>query len=242
MGLLDLGFSSSDSTTKASQNSETSEQETSSEQSSTEQLTSQLGKTSTLDEETQKFIKSLIGDISSGGIDANNELLSELTKSVVERSKTAQADVTDSIAAITDASRLEGEQQLQQLQSQLAQQSGGSIANTLVASSTAVGRATLESQLAKQKGELTLAGREQVTGELNAALTGASSQQSSQIQNISGLLGILKGGTSTQESTGKASSTTESELTRILESLTTAASTSNKSGSSFDLGLSGSNS
>lgn len=222
-------------------NAITEEEELTTERSKTEQLTSELGLTSTLDEETQAFVKNLIGDLGAGRIDADSELLSELTTSIVERSKTAQADVTESISAITDASRLEGEQQLQSLQTQLAQQSGGSLANTLVASSTAIGRADLESKLAKQQGELTLAGREQVTQELTAALGGASSQQASQVQNISGLLSILKGSTTEQQVTGRAETSSETELARILESLTTSVESSTKAEDTFSLGLQAAN-
>jgi len=189
-----------------------------------EQISKETGITTTLDVETQQTVKDLIAQISAGAVSVDDTSLAELTEAILTRSKTAQADVTGQISSITEDARLQGEQELQQLQTQLAQQSGGSLANTLVASATGVGRANLESQIARTRGELNLQARQIVTDELSSALTGISQVQAqaerTPIENITNLLNVLKGSTTTQEQTGTQETTSESELSRLLTSLT----------------------
>ena len=210
-----------------------------------EQLTKETGITSTLDEQTQQLVKDLIGQLSSGVLDAEASGLAELSTAIIERSKTAQQDVTSQISAITEDARLKGEQELQALQAQLAQQSGGSIANTLVASATGVGRANLESQIARTKGELNLQARQVVSDELSAALTGVSQAQAATdpVDNITNLLNVLKGATVEQEQVGARTTTSESELSRLLDSITKTQAVTNKQskGSSITGSISGAN-
>lgn len=188
------------------------------------QVTKQVGEISYLDIETQDFVKDLIaqlgGDISLEGKD----LMSDLAASISARAQTAETDIAAQISPIVTGARAEGERQLQALQTQLAQQAGGSLANTLVTSSTAQGRADLETQIAKLEGELTLQARGQVTQELTAALQGAaglSAEEARPTENITNLLNILKGAQVEQTQLGEAATTTESTLNRILDALST---------------------
>jgi len=174
------------------------------------QITEQTGVTRTLDEQTQALVKDLIGQLSTGVGGTQQDALAELSSLIAERAGTAQADVTGQIGAITDEARLKGEQELQLLQQQLAQQAGGSVANTLVASATGVGRANLEAQIAKTRGELNLQARQVVSDELASALTGITQLQAQQdpVSNIVNLLNSLKGAEVTQTQTGAQRGTT----------------------------------
>ena len=222
-----LGFTKEKASLIETINTETikKEEELQKQKQLEQQLTTERGITTTLGTETQQLITDLVGQISAGVVSPDTEGLAELTQAILERSKTAQADVSGQISAITEDARLKGEQELQQLQSQLAQQAGGSLANTLVASATGVGRANLESQLARTKGELNLQARQVVSDELSAALTGVSQAQTqaqqTPIENITNLLNVLKGATVEQEQVGERQTTAESELSRLLDSIAT---------------------
>ena len=174
------------------------------------QITEQTGITRTLDEQTQTLIKDLIGQLSTDVGGTQQDALAKLSSLIAERAGTAQADVTQQISGITDEARLRGEQELQLLQQQLAQQAGGSVANTLVASATGVGRANLESQIAKTRGELNLQARQVISDELSSALTGITQLQAQQdpVSNIVNLLNSLKGAEVQQTQTGAQRGTT----------------------------------
>jgi len=174
------------------------------------QISEQVGVTRTLDEQTQALIKDLIGQLSTGVGGTQQDALAELSTIIAERAGTAQADVTQQIGAITEDARLQGEQELQLLQQQLAQQAGGSVANTLVASATGVGRANLESQIARTRGELNLQARQVISDELASALTGITQLQAQQdpVSNIVNLLNSLKGAEVEQTQTGQQRATT----------------------------------
>ena len=193
--------------------------------SETQQTSLQEATTSSLDLETQKLIKDLIGDLGADILGSQDNLMQELSSVITERAKTSEEQIMAAIEPIVADARLQGEQQLKALETQLAQQSGGSVANTLVASSTAVGRANLESQLAKTESEMVLAGREAATAELAQALTGAQTAQKQPIENISNLLNILKGANIQQTQVAEQATATESELSRILESIAETSST-----------------
>ena len=235
----------SETTTTQAQTGTTATEATKASQAAAE--SQQQAKTTALDAETQSFIKDLLASLGEDFKGDEESLLSTLSQTLANKATTAQADISAQITPIIEEARLKGEQELQKLQTQLAQQAGGSIANTLVASSTGVARSTLETSLAAERGRLELAGREQSTAELTAALSGAAqAEEASQfpIQNISSLLNILKGAsveqttaatqTSTEESkqasqtvseqlqqsTALTQSQTTNELVRILDSLT----------------------
>ena len=239
MAGLDFSFTDK-SQTQTTQQDTTTQQITEQEQLSQQQQTSEAaGVTTALDLETQKLVKDLIGSLSSGLLDAEGSQLPELASMILERSKTAQEDITAQIAPIIEGARYKGEQELTALQTQLAQQSGGSIANTLVASATGAGRAELESSLARAEAELNLQGRAQATAELTSAVSGITQAESAPLQNISGLLNILKGATVEEAKTAEQLTVDESTLSSILDSITktTGTSTSKESGTSLDLGF-----
>ena len=225
MGVLDFALGKEKTTTTTQLDSETikKEEELQRQKQVEEQVTKETGITSTLDTQTQQLVKDLISQLSSGVLDAEASGLAELSTAIIERSKTAQEDVSAQIGAITEDARLKGEQELQALQSQLAQQAGGSLANTLVTSATGVARGNLEASIARTKGELNLQARQVVSDELSAALTGVSQAkaQTDPVENITNLLNVLKGATVEQQQTGKVVSTAESELSRLLESIAT---------------------
>ena len=180
------------------------------------ELATTTGLTSKLDIETQNFIRDLLEQARSGVVSLDSEALSALSTDILERAKTAEADVTKQINAITEDARLQGEQQLDQLQTQLAQQAGGSLANTLVTSATSLGRANLESQLARTRGELNLNARKAVSEELMSSLTGVSGIQTQPLEGITQLLDVLKGSAIKETEMKEREKTTELELNRLL--------------------------
>ncbi len=197
------------------------------------QTAQQTGVTSSLDLETQQFIKDLIGSFDLGGQDG---VVQDLTTLLVDRARNSQQAIQDQINPIIADARLQGEQELQALQTQLAQQSGGSLANTLVTSGTSVGRANLESGLAKQRAELSLAGREQATNEISNVLSSTLEAQQKPVDTITNLLNVLKGSNVEQSQQSQS----QSDLTSILESLIATKSntdtTRTKSSQSFNIG------
>lgn len=174
----------------------------------------QQAATTSLDVETQTFIKDLLGSLGSDFESGEDSLLTQLATTLANKAKTGQEDISAQISPIIEDARRKGEQELQKLQQDLAAQSGGSTANTLVASATGVGRANLESSLAAERGKLELGGREQSTQELIAALSGAAAAENADqipIQNISSLLNILKGSSVQQTTAAQQQSTEESK-------------------------------
>jgi len=227
-----LGFGSSTKKTSASGSKETDETEISTQTSTQQQSGQQQATTSSLDLETQNLLKEMIQSIGADLLSDEDSDLQGLVTLISERAGSSQQDIFNQISPIIDDARLQGEQELQKLQTQLAQQAGGSTANTLVASSTAVGRANLESSLAKTSGELNLSARQIQTDELSKAVQGlvqAEQGKQAPVQNISSLLNILKGSTVEQSQVNEAQSSAESELIRILDSLTKT-STESKTG------------
>jgi len=187
----------------------------------TAQTQAQQATTSSLDTETQETLKALIQSLAQDSLGGENEALTDLVTLISNRASGSSEAISEQINPIMADARLQGEQQLQKLQTQLAQQSGGSIANTLVASSTGLGRANLESGLAKTRGELTLAGRQAETEELNIAVNSmlqAEQAKQAPIESIANLLNVLKG------STVQQTQSAESNLNSVLDSLTTKAS------------------
>jgi len=247
MGLLEgtLGLDKTTTTTQLNSETIAKEEELQRQQETQEQVTKETGITSTLDEQTQQLVKDLISQLSSGVLDAEATGLAELSTAIIERSKTAQEDVSSQIGAITEDARLRGEQELEALQTQLAQQAGGSLANTLVTSATGVARSNLEASIARTRGELNLQARQVVSDELSAALTGVSQAKAATdpVENITNLLNILKGATVEQKQTGQVVSTAESELSRLLDSISTTESlqTSQTKKMSASLGFGASN-
>ena len=173
-----------------------------------------------LDTETQDLIKSLVGQLSQdiGGND-EADLLSSLLS---ERSQTAEGDVLAQIGPIIANARREGERQLIALQTQLAQQAGGSLANTGVVTATAEGRAGLETQLADLEAKLNIGARDKQTEELQGAFAAVSApdqQQASSGGLISNLLNILKGAQAKQTETGATQATAKTREEQLVNEL-----------------------
>lgn len=242
---IDLGFSKKKESSTGSVNEDVSKSETESQkQTSSKKSTSeQTALSSTLDAGTQQLVQDLISNIGSDVAQQDNQFLTDIAGLIAERAAGAQDSVEQSIAPIISDARLQGEQKLQQLQTQLAQQSGGSLANTLVASSTALGAANLESQLARAEGELMLQGREAVTQELQSAISGVGTANEAPVNNLVNLLNILKGSTVSQTQTGVQQVDVAAELSRILDSISNRTSQSSASGASsaIDFKLTGQN-
>jgi len=161
------------------------------------------------------LVSSLIGGEQDGGA-------SDLIALLTGRAGTAEADIAAENAAIVESARFSGERELASLQTLLAQQAGGSLANTGVIAATAEGRAGLESQLAGLQARLNLEGRQTATSELAQALSGAQGEQG----QLTNLLNILKGSTAEQTGTVSAAGTQEQTQTQDIQTLAKAISDS----------------
>lgn len=128
----------------------------------------------------------------------------------------AQEDITGLIQPIVDNARFQGERELETLQTQLAQQAGGSLGNTFVTAATAEGRTNLESKLASMEAQLKINARGQETQErLQGFASLLQNVQAGQagagidLQAFLGSLQALKGGVA--ETTGQIAGQTVSE-------------------------------
>ncbi|HFD32025.1 MAG TPA: hypothetical protein ENJ28_04850 [Gammaproteobacteria bacterium] len=244
MGIFDffsanLGLSDTTEVNASTLNKKTDVNSKTTQTQSAQQQQQSTGSTSSLDAETQAFIKDLVSNLAPTDSGASNAQLTELTQLITDRALTSQQAIEDQINPIIADARLKGEQELQALQTQLAQQAGGSTANSSVVSGTAVGRANLESELAKTAAELQLGARNAVTAELSNAVQGITQGKTGEVNNIARLLDVLKGADVTQIQAATSSST--AELSKILESLTTvnqqSSSNINTKTTKFDIGL-----
>ena len=81
----------------------------------------QQATTQALDAETQSFIKDLLGKLGQDVGGDDESLLATLAQTLANKATTGQEDISAQITPIIEEARLKGEQELQQLQSQLAQ-------------------------------------------------------------------------------------------------------------------------
>lgn len=166
--------------------------------------------TSLLGEETLLDLQTLVGDLLPR-LGREESDVGNILDLITERAQSAKDVITGENIEILDLARSQGEEKLKGLQTQLAQQAGGSLANLGVVGATAQGAADLETQLASLSSKLNLQARETETGELLKALEGAQGQEG----QVVALLNILKGATQEQAgtATGTATGTTDTTQT-----------------------------
>jgi len=145
-----------------------------------------------------------------GGIGAGDQGVSAIVDLLTNRATGAQDQIGAQTAAIVGGARDTGEKKLQQLQTQLAQQAGGSFANTQVVAGTAEGRASLESQLAALEAQLGINARNTQTEELGQLLQAAGAEESQVVP----LLNILKGAQQEQVGTLTTAQQTQQQQTQ----------------------------
>ena len=184
-------------------------QQTSQEQQQTTQqtgVTDVTGKTTGTQE--QKDITSLLGAEPQAaleevvlnlleGLGTQETGVSSIIQLLTERATGAGDALNAENEAIITGARASGERELQALQTQLAQQAGGSLANTGVLAGTAESRVDLETQLAGLRAQLNLQARTTETDELGQLLQAAGAEES----QIVPLLNILKGAQAEQVAT-----------------------------------------
>jgi len=150
--------------------------------------------------ELENVVVNLLGKIGAG-----NEGVSKIVDLLTTRATGAENAINAQTADIIAGARTTGEKELQRLQTQLAQQAGGSFANTQVLAGTAEGRASLESQLAALQSQLGINARDVQTQELGQLLQAAGAEES----QIAPLLNILKG--AQQEQIGTVTTAQETQ-------------------------------
>lgn len=181
----------------------------------------QVSETELLDRGIQEavggLIQQLVGAQSEGGVGADIGNVAEL---LLTRAEGAEEAVLARTGAIVGEARRTGERELTRLQTDLAQQAGGSTFNTFVQGATAEGRASLESQLAALQAQLGIQARGIETDELSnvveAISTGAAGEAASS-NAIAQLVNVLRGATARTETTGEQ---TQQETQRAMETLT----------------------
>lgn len=167
--------------------------------------------------ETQESLEAAVQNL-LGGTENQAESIQNLTDILTQRA--SGTGISDSIENILAGARVSGERELDALQTLLAQQAGGSLANAGVIAGSAEGRVNLEAQLASLQGQLQLEARGIESQELTQALEAVQQQTGVAIP----LLQVLKGseteqtGTTTtaqqaqQEQEQKTSQQTTSEI------------------------------
>jgi len=240
MGLFDSLFGSGK--TKTKEESKTTQTENSTRvtdltetATGTERVT---GKTTTLDESIQRalggFITNLIGasDTELSAEETANASLRELGETLVGRAKGSKEELSKFTDNIINEARRSGERQLTRLQTDLAQNAGGTRDNSFVAGATAEGAAALESQLADVASKLAI----QIHGiegadfeQAIAALTQSVGADATQQQSIAQLVNVLRGATITSEQLGQTDQTSKTQgtetLNAVINSLTKGSST-----------------
>ena len=96
--------------------------------------------------------------------------IADIANLFAERAVTAEEDILKNNAAIIEESRRLGEKQVNRLQTSLAQQAGGTSANSFVAGATGEAIVGLESSLASLSAELSTAARGIQASEMQAAI------------------------------------------------------------------------
>ena len=199
---------------------------------------------SSLDEETlgglQAFVQQLLG---GAGGEAAPGSAQELAQLISGRAQTGGAGREEETQAIVGEARRKGAGQLEKIQQQLARQSGGSLANTLVAASTGEAAISLESQLAELEAKLGIEQRQAQTAELAQAFQSLVGGEQAGTQELTSLLGILKGAQVGTEQVAGRTTTQITDLQSLIEELTTGTTTTSGTtrGSSAGLGFEGSN-
>ena len=184
-------------------------------------------------ESLSERILSLLGNSQSGNSSALLELLSG-------QALTAGQDINTANNQILENARFSGERNLRALQTQLAQQSGGSLANTGVTAGTAEATVNLESQLGALAGNLNLQGRQQSAQEITNALSATqvnTNELSTLLQALSGATTVQQGNVQrTVNSTQQQNQQTQQQsLSDLISSAVTQSAQQNQSTSLSNL-------
>lgn len=233
-------FESSESETESAMNQQRDSTETQSGSSRTSTAESGTAKTSSLSDDIIALLENVVRDFGGSltGEDSSIDKAGELSDILGTRAKTAQEDIIADIDPIIAGARREGERGLKTLETQLAQQAGGSLGNSFVTAATAEGREGLETNLARLEAELNLKARDTQTNELGAAIQALSEDPSTaNVANFVSLVQTLKGAQVEQESEKTGTSETETELSRVLKELVEGTSTSESESSGFSIGF-----
>lgn len=194
---------------------------------------------SSLDDETLGGLQNLVQSLMEGNFsgEAIAGSAKELAQFISDRAQAGGGEQKDQNTAIVNEARRKGESQLAKIQQELAKQSGGSTANTLVASATGEAAVGLESQLADIQAKLGIETRRAETEELNQAFSSLLGSEQSGQQNLVSLLNTLKG--SQVSSLQESDKTSQTDLSSILEQLTesTTIGSSVEHSRSLDLGV-----
>lgn len=137
----------------------------------------------------------------------------------------AAKQLTRQVSGILNEARRSGEREVQRLQTDIAQTSGGSTDNTFVLQASAEAQAGLESQLAGLGGQMALQIHQMQGQDFQnavAALSAAAGAGQQNAQSLAYLVDALKGGktSSTAKGTSKNTTISAEEINSVIDALT----------------------
>lgn len=214
---LSSGVSLEDTTQATKQTTDTQQTQT---QTQTEDQTRNLSQqdlqfVESLDQDTQDLLKAFLADTATSN-DAKG-----LSDFIANRA--VSGDMTESIAAIVENARFQGEQDIGRAVTGNANLAGSTL-NSFVQQTAGEQYADLNVQLAGLEGELAFKAREIETAELSAALEGIIGAEAGKTGNVVGIADVLKGATqqttgTTEQQTALQSQTQSETLASIVEAL-----------------------
>lgn len=205
------------------------------------QKTEDVRRTTQLGSETVSLLEQLVATIGEGvlGTDTAGQAkqAAELQTLFGEKAKTAEEDIQSQLAPILSEAERKGQRDITSLQTQLAQQAGGSLANTFVTAATSEAQASLQSQLASLASELNLKAREQGQDEIAQAVELLAQGPGAQTEALTALVESLRGAETVQTGTQEVTSQQVSDLVRTIDELIKGSSESETKESGFSLGF-----
>ncbi len=135
----------------------------------------------------------------------------------------AAVELTNQVTDILNEARRSGEREVQRLQTDVAQTSGGSTDNTFVLQATAEAQAGLESQLAALGGQMALQIHQMQGQDFQnavAALTAAAGAGQQNAQSLAYLVDALKGGKTASTAKGTSKTISSEEINSVIDALT----------------------
>ena len=180
--------------------------------------------TTLLSQDVQDAIQQVVLHLTGGQIapDTVSAQINNIAQTLTQRASTAASDINSADAAIISEAQRSGEKQIGRLQTDLAQQAGGSKDNTFVVGATAEGQAALQSQLAALKAQLGLTARNTQTQEYQdaiQALVQTATTSTAGSEAIAQLANVLRGATQTTASTTNATQQQLTDYTQTLKSI-----------------------
>ncbi len=246
LGLLGIGGSKSKEESKSTSKLERIQTETSTGQKDTTSTLSQedLKTISSLDDQTKELLTGFLTTLTENAASTEEQdRIGGILDILQERALTTEADINAQTGALVDEARRQGEKQLGQQVTSLAQATGSS-QNSLVQQSATEGAQDLETRLAALGSEFALKARESETDDLNQLIQAIGSGAQAEGQNVSSIAAIaniLKGasvtsaGTSTQA--GASSETAETSRKAIENAVTESRSKGSSKRLGFELKL-----